>query len=450
MKSIELLLNKMSIYSDAYAIIHSGIMSSYIDLVNSIKQDYNSLVNLGISPGDKVILLSDYSLQSISIFFALVLNKNIVIPITSTNDTEIDERMTVSNPEWIINLREGRNFSKRDALNQEDHLLVQRIIDTKSSGLILFSSGSTGKPKAMIHNLDLLIDSFLDKKSKKIKFLVFLMFDHIGGLNTLLNCLSMGASIVIPENRRPDHIIQLIANHKVNILPATPTFLNLTLISKSFEKYDTSSLIMVTYGTEPMPEALLSKLKQALPRVKFLQTFGTSETGIARTSSKSSSSTYLKFDDPNQEYKIVDNELWLRSKTQILGYINHTNDSFTDDGWFKTGDLVHQTEDGFLKIIGRSKEVINIGGEKVMPTEVESVILELPQVTDCRVFGQSNAITGQIVVAEILLNDNSDHKIEKITIRNHCRAQLDQYKVPSKIIFVDKMNITDRFKKSRT
>ena len=149
-------------------------------------------------------------------------------------------------------------------------------------------------------------------------------------------------------------------------------------MSKANEKYDLSSLRMITYGTETMPESLLNRLKVAFPRVKFLQTFGTSETGIANTSSKSSNSTFMKIDDPELEYKIVDNELWLKSKTQVMGYLNSSMDSFTEDGWFKTGDLVEATEDGYIKIIGRNKEVINVGGEKVLPNEVESVILEIP------------------------------------------------------------------------
>ncbi|WP_047734623.1 AMP-binding protein, partial [Vibrio parahaemolyticus] len=111
------------------------------------------------------------------------------------------------------------------------------------------------------------------------------------------------------------------------------------LIANVHQQYDLKSLRMITYGTEAMPESLLLRLKAALPRVKLLQTFGTSETGIAQTSSRSSSSLEIRFDDPNQEYKIVDNELWLRSKTQILGYLNHDMSSFSDDGWFQTGDL---------------------------------------------------------------------------------------------------------------
>lgn len=106
---------------------------------------------------------------------------------------------------------------------------------------------------------------------------------------------------------------------------------------------------MITYGTEPMPDSLLLKLKTFFPRVKFLQTFGTSETGISQTTSKSSDSTFLKIDDPNTEIKIVRGELWIRSKTQVMGYLNSSLERFTEDGWFKTGDLVEEASDGYIK-----------------------------------------------------------------------------------------------------
>jgi acyl-coenzyme A synthetase/AMP-(fatty) acid ligase len=325
--------------------------------------------------------------------------------------------------------------------------MIKKLKESQSSGLILFSSGSTGKPKAMIHNLDNLINSYKDKKAKSMNMLVFLMFDHIGGLNTLFNALCMGACLIIPKNRDAKNICELIQNYKIMVLPSSPTFLNLILISGEHKTCDLSSLRMITYGTEAMPESLLLKLKENFPKVKFLQTFGTSETGISTTSSKSSDSLYMKIEDSNQEYKIVENELWLRSKTQVLGYLNASMESFTSDGWFKTGDLVEELEDGYLKIIGRSKEVINVGGQKVLPAEVESVILSAPFIDDCMVYGVQNAITGQTVVCDVVLSQANEN-IKK-TIRSFCKDKLDAFKIPTKVNVVEKTNFSERFKKMR-
>ena len=87
-----------------------------------------------------------------------------------------------------------------------------------------------------------------------------------------------------------------------------------------------------------------------------------------------------------------------------MGYLNASMEDFTEDGWFKTGDLVEVNEDGFIKIIGRSKEMINVGGEKVVPNELESLILNVDYIEDCLVYGERNLITGQTVVVEVVLN----------------------------------------------
>jgi len=279
--------------------------------------------------------------------------------------------------------------------------------------------------------------------------LVFLMFDHIGGLNTLFNTLAIGSTLILPENRDAEYICSLLEKHKIRVLPSSPTFLNLILISEAYKKFDLKSLRMITYGTEAMPESLLTRLKATFPKVKFLQTFGTSETGIASTSSKNSESTFMKIDDPNLEYKIVNDELWLKSKTQILGYLNASMDSFTDDGWFKTGDLVEVIEDGYLKIIGRNKEMINVGGEKVLPAEVESVVLEMDDVIDCMAYSETSNITGQTVVIDVVFKKVLTSREAKKLVRRFCKDKLDGYKIPSKVNIVEKTNFGERFKKIR-
>ena len=433
--------------NDQTAIIYDGKKYSYNELYIKIKE-IESFIKDKIKSGEVVAILADYSFVSIALFFALYENKNIIAPITSTSKKEIDGKVKESFSTKIINL-ENENLVITNIKSEASHKIINDLQNAKCAGLILFSSGSTGAPKAMIHNLDTLVDSYGDKKQKQINMLVFLMFDHIGGINTMLNILSMNATMIIPQNRNADDICQLIEEYKIAVLPSSPTFLNLILINRSYEKYDLSSLRMITYGTETMPEGLLNRLKAVFSKVKFLQTFGTSETGIAATSSKSSSSTFMKIDDENLEYKIVDNELWLRSKTQILGYLNRSMESFTNDGWFKTGDLVELDNEGFIKIIGRNKEIINVGGQKVLPSEVESVLLGMDEIEDCLVYGEQNAITGQSVSCDVVLKHGIDDSGFKILVRKFCKDKLDSFKIPTRVNVVQKTEFTERFKKSR-
>ncbi|AYJ77295.1 ANL family adenylate-forming protein [Aliarcobacter cryaerophilus] len=438
------ILDKFKSFNSKNAIVFEDRIYTYEEFINQIK-DYKNILDKHNISSKVVVILGDYSFYNLALFFALYENKNIIVPITSNIKKVQDDFIEESFCQTIIKTDE-KNLLIQDLKTTSSHNMIDNLREKNSSGLILFSSGSTGKPKAMIHNLDTLIDSFKDKKEKSMNMLVFLMFDHIGGLNTVFNALCMGACLIIPKIKDAKTICELIEKYKIMVLPSSPTFLNLILISEEYKNYDLSSLRMITYGTETMPQSLLLKLKEVFPKVKFLQTFGTSETGISTTSSKSSNSLFMKLEDINGEYKIVENELWLRSKTQVLGYLNASMDSFTSDGWFKTGDLV-EVDGEYIKIIGRAKEIINVGGQKVLPAEVESIILEMEEISDCMVYGEKNAITGQTVVCDVVLNKNIEN-IKK-RVRVFCKDRLDTYKIPTKVNVVDKTNFSDRFKKIR-
>ena len=438
------IIEKFKSFNSKNAIVFEDRIYTYEEFIKQIK-DYKNILDKHNISSKVVVILGDYSFYNLALFFALYENKNIIVPITSNIKKVQDDFIEESFCQTIIKTDE-KNLLIQDLKTISSHNMIDNLREKNSSGLILFSSGSTGKPKAMVHNLDTLIDSFKDKKEKSMNMLVFLMFDHIGGLNTVFNALCMGACLIIPKIKDAKTICELIEKYKIMVLPSSPTFLNLILISEEYKNYDLSSLRMITYGTETMPQSLLLKLKEVFPKVKFLQTFGTSETGISTTSSKSSNSLFMKLEDINGEYKIVENELWLRSKTQVLGYLNASMDSFTSDGWFKTGDLV-EVDGEYIKIIGRAKEVINVGGQKVLPAEVESIILEMEEISDCMVYGEKNAITGQTVVCDVVLNKNIEN-IKK-RVRVFCKDRLDAYKIPTKVNVVDKTNFSDRFKKIR-
>jgi len=443
------LLNKILSQSDTSALIFGNKKYTYKELYNEIIK-YKSQFKNAINNGDIVAIVSDYNFRSVALFFSLYLNKNIIVPITSKIDKDIEEKIIASNCDLSISIVGEEIKINKITKFENNHILIENLKLNNNSGLILFSSGSTGTPKAMVHNLDLLVNSFKkEKKSSSLNFMIFLMFDHIGGLNTLLNCITLGVTIIFPNSRNPDDVCELIEKYNVNVLPASPTFLNLIIINESYKKYNLSTLKLITYGTETMPHGLLIKLKNIFKNSKLLQTFGTSETGITQTISESSESTYLKFDDPNTEFKIINGELYLKTKTQILGYLNYTNDKFTNDGWFKTGDLVEILDNGFMKIIGRNNEIINVGGEKVLPNEVESILFKIPGVIDCMVFGMNNIITGQFVAAKILFDKELKPSEAKDIVVKFCADKLDKYKIPVVVKIMTNSEYTDRYKKKR-
>ncbi|WP_028485166.1 class I adenylate-forming enzyme family protein [Hydrogenovibrio halophilus] len=443
-------LTHLQSFADKPAIVDERGTFDYHELVNQI-QSFRRHLSKTIDAGQVVAILSDYNFYAVALFFALYEKQAVIVPIVSTRQAEIDKRLAVVDADWVLELN-GETLNMTPFASAESHSsqpMINALRTQKEPGLVLFSSGSTGEPKGMVHNLARLVDSVQGKKPKQLNMLVFLMFDHIGGLNTLLNSLAMGARIVLVQARDAEAVAKLIEAHRIHVLPASPTFLNLMLMAKVHERFDMRSLKMITYGTESMPESLLQKLKKAFPKTRLLQTFGTSETGIAQTTSRSSASLEMKLDDPRVQTRVVDGELWLKSDTQIMGYLNAPMDDFTEDGWFRTGDLVEVSEDGYLRIRGRIKEMINVGGEKVLPAEVESVLFELDLIADCMVYGAENAITGEMVCAQIVLAPQADPKSVRRLLRQHCRARLSRFKIPARIEFVDQTHFGDRFKKKR-
>ena len=421
---------------------------TYKDLSAQIENYYHFLKD-SIVENDVIVISSDYTFYSISLFLALAKIPVIVIPIVSTTQEEFENKTAVCFPTKILSLDFQGNINiKITEFSAEYSDDYQEITSKGQTGLVLFSSGTTGNPKVMVQNLSIMINTLIKpKKQRRLVFLLFLLFDHIGGLNTLLSCLNNGSVIVIPKSRKPNEIIRLIKTYEVNVLPTSPTFLNLMMMEDAFQTENLNSLRMITYGTERMPEDLLKRLNLKLPKVKFLQTFGTSETGILKTSSKSSDSLFFKIDDPDREHKVINGELFIRSKTSIKGYKNFDNSNFQEDGWFATGDLVEVDSDGFIKVIGRKNDVINVGGLKVLPSEIEEIINRIEGVQDCTVFGESNAITGNIVCAKIVIHKDLDKFEMKKEIKKVCREKLDKFKVPNKITFSQKIQYSDRFKK---
>lgn len=437
-------------FKDKLALVHENNEYKYEEILIKVDEYYED-IDTKINNGSIVAIISDYSFYSISIFLCLLKKNCIIVPITSDIYDEQKVRLDESNAEVVLEFKEDGKLvlSYQESKNDTDHNLINSLKEKNNAGLILFSSGSTGKPKAMLQNLENLCDVHKNKRPKSTVMMIFLMFDHIGGINTLLGLLMIGGVMVVPSNRDPHHVSELIEKYKVKVLPASPTFLNLLLISDSIKKYDLNSLRMITYGTESMPESLLLKLRKNFKRVKFLQTFGTSETGIAQMRSKSSESTLMKFDDPNLEYKIENGKLFLKSTTQISGYLNASMESFDDEGWFDTGDIAEEADDGYMKIIGRSKEVINVGGEKVLPNEVETILLEMDIIDDCIVYALANPIMGQSVNADVVMNVDLTNREARKLIRNFCSKKLESYKIPSSVKVVNKTNFSSRFKKMR-
>lgn len=431
------------------AVIHRDREYTYADLYDNVVRRYEAL-HAQIPQGAVVAVISDYSFEAVCCFLALYQNNNIIVNIVPDNNTDGSAALQTVPADYVIRFdaHDRPAIEPAGRNTPADNDVLNDLRSRKHAGLLLLSSGSTGQPKMMVHDLDVLVDTFRGRREKRLRFVLFLMFDHIGGINTLLNCLAATATFVIPERREPACIAALIERHAVNVLPTTPTFLKLMVISDVIGRYDLSSLHVITFGAERMPEEFLGRLKKLFPHTKFIQTFGTSETGIAATQSSAGAGTMMKLSDPNTEYAIINGELCLKSKTRIVGYLDsNRNSRLNADEWFHTGDMAADCGNGFFRIVGRKNSLINVGGEKVLPAEVEGVLYQLNHVVDCKVYAETNALMGQIVAADVLWDCPKTAAEVKREIKNHCRGKLDAYKIPVRIRLLSELKYSDRFKK---
>ena len=316
----------------------------------------------------------------------------------------------------------------------------------KGSGLVLFSSGTTGQPKGMLHNFEALLHAYQNLKARRDRSLLLLLIDHIGGLDSAFRCLLSGSTLIVPAARTPDAAGLAIARYRVNVLPASPTFLNLMLLSRLHEKYDLNSLEIIAYGAEPMPAPVLQRLAEIFPRAQLQQKFGTSETGAIRIKNAGNNSAFFRIADADARWKIIEDELWLKTPARIIGYISNDNNSLESDGWYRTGDLVECDERGNLRIIGRINETINVGGQKVHPHEVVQVLQSIPDIQAVHVYGEDDPITGSRICAKIISSSSRDPLAWKRIVRSHCRSRLAPWKIPSRIVIGRELNVTDAVK----
>ena len=421
--------------SHTYAHLHSKI----IDIKRFCNENE-------ISSGSTVALEGDFTPTTISFLLALTSINAIIVPLTKSNDLKRDEFLEISQTQHLIKIDDNDGFSlqsyPRDSNNEQYKVIRER----NHPGLVLFSSGTSGEPKAAVHDFKLLLKKF-EVSRPSLVTINFLLFDHWGGLNTMLHILSNGGELVATKERSAEKICSLIEKYNVELLPSSPTFLNLLLLSNAYENYDLSSLKVISYGTEPMPESTLQRLRSKFPEVRLLQTYGLIELGVLRSKSKSNDSLWVKVGGDGYETRIIDGILQIKAESAMLGYLNAPS-PFTDDGWFITGDEVLE-KDGYIRILGRKSEIINVGGEKVYPQEIENIILEIDNVLDVTVFSEDNAITGKIVCANISIKDLENPKEEIKNIKKYCRSKMKSYMVPVKVNILESGHYNSRFKKKR-
>jgi long-chain acyl-CoA synthetase len=413
------------------ALIVDGVDIYFKQILDSSAQHLKE-----IRKGDTVAIIGDFNPQSISDLFHLIDRGAILVPLSDLTRKDHEYFFDTAFVKWVV---ENGDVSERFPSGSSE--LLDQLRMREHSGLILFSSGTTGRPKAILHDLTLFLARF-NTPRPALRTLGFLLFDHIGGINTLLHTLFNAGTVICTTNREPSNVLFLCEKYEIQVLPTTPTFLRLLLMSGAIPGEISSSLKVITYGTERMDQGTLETIADLLPNVDIRQTFGMSELGILRVKSKARNSLYMKIGGEGVEWKVENGLLLIRSQTRMLGYLN-AESPFDAEGWYQTNDLVDVDGD-YIKVVGRNNDVVNVGGLKFLLSEVERIAyghhaIELATASAC-----ANPITGQHIELIVQLKNNDQTSIAEL--KEFFAGTLPSQMRPRRIL-LSKINVGHRHKK---
>src|SRR5262249_6060794 len=312
--------------------------------------------------------------------------------------------------------------------------------------ILLYTSGTPGHPKGALlphrqliynsHNTDLAVGL-----SARDSTLVFLPLFHTGGLNCLATpLLHRGGRVVLLRSFDAERISILTERERITAHMGVPTTFQMIAEQPAFEHADWSSARFALVGGAPCPLPLIETYRAR--GVSFRQGFGMTEVG-PNDFSLPEDQVFLRkgsIGKPNfyVRAKITGGELMLAGPVVCLGYFRNpeaTRAALSDDGWFATGDLARQDEDGFYYIVDRKKDMFISGGENVYPAEIEQVLAELPGIAESAVIGVPDARWGEVGRAVVVLRRGAT--MDEGLILAHCRANLAKYKVPRSVVFAD-------------
>jgi acyl-coenzyme A synthetase/AMP-(fatty) acid ligase len=324
----------------------------------------------------------------------------------------------------------------------------QTIAPSRESEWVLFTSGTTGIPKMVAHSLAALTGAIQPAAAEDIVWGTFYDIRRYGGLQILLRALLGQASLILSDaDESPADFLTRLGQHGVTHLTGTPSHWRRALMSPA------NAAITPRYvrlSGEIADQAILDSLKARFPGVPVGHAYASTEAGVGfevTDGLEGFPASYIGRPGP-VELKVVDGLLHVRSPRTATGYVGGT-DPLTDEGWVNTGDMVEHRDDRYF-FAGRAGGIINVGGLKINPEEVEAVINRQPGVRASRVSGRKNPITGAIVVAEVVLADAAnDNATFKQAILEACRQTLPAFKVPAMLRFVPALELTAGGKLSR-
>ncbi len=448
------------------AFLIDGNAISYRDVGDAVASAAGNLRDTGVSPGDRVALADRCGLFAVAGVLGAARIGAAAAPMSpALTSGEIAALVAVAGCGPVGIAGDEAREAMTEALDRaplgESELLSSAAFSERPAiavedddvSLVLFTGGTTGLPKPIPikhATLEARVRGFApppDPGVPPVVTLVCVPFQHVAGLVGILVGLAGGSTMVVQRRFDAGEWIRLVAEHRVERTFLVPTMLHRILEHPSFDAADLSSLAMITYGAAPASPELIERAVAALPHVGLVNVFGQTETLGAVTmlgpdDHRAGHAGSIGMPLPGVEIRIVDpdsgtdgdeGELWVHA--------SHT----VEEGWVCTGDLVRRDLDGRLSAAGRLSDLINRGGEKISPAEVEEALRSHPSVIDVAVAGFADVVMGERVGAVVVAMGS----VEAGELKAWCRERLAGYKAPERFRFVREIPRTEVGKVSR-
>ncbi len=482
MNLVQLLIDGAKARPDHTALRFEGQNLSYTDLDQLTSRCANLLAELGVKPGAVVALFLE-SCPELVIAYLGALKVGAIPNVVNASLKSEEVRLVVADSQAHLFVTDATRWEELGALGRE--LGVREVLLTseaptpagtrpflqelslhsdsfatfdappESLASLLYTSGTTGNPKGvMLTHRNIADNAIQFSRVHYLRddtlFIAAPLFHCWGLINGVLGVLAAQASAVIIRRFRTESVLDLIDETQPTVLMAVPTMINYMAKSPNIAQRRISSLRTVLCAAAPMPQELIDVLHRDW-KVGYAESYGLTETSPVITTThfthmkpgscgRAMGDTRLKVvptEEDSSEAETI-GELWAHGTAIAAGYYQRpeaTAQVFTADGWFKTGDIARIDENGYVFIVDRAKDMINVGGEKVYPRDVEELLHRHPAVADAVVIGIPDPDRGEVVKAFIVLK--SEHSWACDEVVEYLKPQVASFKVPRSIEFID-------------
>ena len=372
---------------------------------------------------------SDIYSYFVTLIKALAANKPLVLLDSDLNPAEID-----GVDEHLVNVKE--EIAKKSYKSMGE---IVKDIQNSTSEITIFTSGTTGQPKKVLHTVATLTRSVRTGERYVGQIWAYAYNPtHMAGLQVFFQAFENLNTLVNVFNKQRSEVYELINKHNITHISATPTFYRLLL---PFEQ-EYKTVVRVTLGGEKSDSHLYENIKKIFPEAKINNVYASTEAGSLFAAK---GDCFQIPENIRDKFEVVDDELLIHKS--LLG----KSDSFKFEGdYYHSGDLIEwvDKESGLFRFKSRKNELINVGGYKVNPGEVENILLSIEGVKQVLVYGKANSILGNVLCADIQLEDGV--ALTDVEIKKALRSQLQDFKIPRRIKFVEQMSLTRTGKLKRS